>query len=57
MWRWGSEFIDQEARFALEKKSMMDDRDWWREVAVRATGLAETQGAHLLKVASKDGTT
>jgi hypothetical protein len=52
IWRWGSDFTDQAAQAEADKKALRDDRDWWRSIAVRATGLAEAQGEHLLRVTS-----
>jgi hypothetical protein len=51
IWRWGKDFDALEIRLRTERAVILDDRDWWRNIAVRATGLAETQG-QLLKVTS-----
>jgi hypothetical protein len=54
VWVWGRELTDCDARYSAEKKVIADDRDWWRNVAVRATGLAETQGQILKEVGKVD---
>lgn len=49
VWVWGRDVEDMKARHQSEKQAIIDDRDWWRDVATRATGIAETQG-QLLRV-------
>jgi hypothetical protein len=41
-WRWGVDFEELEARVTKEKQGILADRDWWRNIALRATGIAET---------------
>lgn len=43
-WRWGRDVDDIEIRCRAEKQILVNDRDWWRDVALRATGLLERQG-------------
>lgn len=49
VWMWGRDVDALERRHQADMKSITDDRDWWRNVATRATGIAETQG-QLLRV-------
>lgn len=44
VWVWGRDVAALEAKHEAEKRVLTDDRDWWRNLAVRATGIAETQG-------------
>lgn len=44
IWVWGRDVEAMELRHANEKKAIYDDRDFWRNIAIRATGLAEVQG-------------
>lgn len=48
IWLWGKDveaaIAKEEARVIREKQAIYEDRDFWRNIAIRATGLAEVQG-------------
>lgn len=66
IWRWGQDMIDLEARHAAEKaedaeraaaenRLLSDQIAFWRDIALRNTGLLETQTEQLMHVATQVG--
>jgi hypothetical protein len=49
IWRWGADYLDQEARHRQEKVELLERVKYWQDLSERFLGLAETQG-QLLKV-------
>ena len=65
-WRWGEDFKELEAqknaerdelleRMEAESKLMNDQIVFWRDIALRNTGLLETQTEQLMQVATQVG--
>jgi hypothetical protein len=66
IWRWGQDLVDLEARHATEKAELLERveaetkiRDeqinFWRDIALRNTGILETQTEQLMHVATQVG--
>ena len=66
IWRWGQDFIDLEARCATDKADYVERATaearllneqivFWRDVALRNTGILETQTEQLMHVATQVG--
>lgn len=66
IWRWGQDVIDLEARHAADKaeytermvaenRLLIEQVEFWRDIALRNTGLLETQSEQLMKVAKTVG--
>ncbi len=66
IWRWGQDFIELEARHAAEKADYTERADaesrllneqivFWRDVALRNTGILESQTEQLMHVATQVG--
>ena len=53
VWVWGREVDAIELRNANEKKELKEAVAFWQNIAVRVTGLAETQ-VQILRVKEKD---
>lgn len=53
-WVWGKDKNLLEARLTAEILKIENDRDWWRNIALRATGVLETQGQVLRVKESKE---
>lgn len=49
VWVWGRDFAAAEARYKADLQRVQSESNWWRDLAVRATGIAEVQG-HVLRV-------
>lgn len=49
VWVWERDVAKLEKQLNAEKQVLIEERDWWRNLAIRATGLAEVQG-QLLQV-------
>lgn len=58
IWVWGKDKTAAETALQDRIKRTEEDRDWWRGIAVKATGIAEVQGRVLrVTVASRDDET
>jgi hypothetical protein len=66
IWRWGQDFLELEARHAAEKAEITERAEaearlrdeqitFWRDVALRNTGILETQTEQLMHVATQVG--
>jgi hypothetical protein len=66
IWRWGQDFVEQEARHvaaladcteraAAEHAILSEQIVFWRQVALRNTGILETQTEQLMTVATQVG--
>lgn len=66
IWRWGQDLVELEARCARERSEyaermeaenrlLNDQIVFWRDVALRNTGILETQTEQLMKVATQVG--
>lgn len=64
IWRWGQDFVDLEARCASDKTEYTERAEaearilneqvvFWREIALRNTGILESQTEHLMHVATE----
>jgi hypothetical protein len=66
IWRWGEDVRELEARhtaekgeleerYEAEKAMVVEQLNFWRDIALRNTGLLETQADRLLQVATQVG--
>ena len=66
IWRWGQDYLELEARCTADKAGYVDRAEaearllqeqivFWRDVALRNTGILETQTEQLMKVATQVG--
>ncbi len=66
IWRWGQDLVELEARHAAEKLEYVERAEaeskllneqivFWRDVALRNTGILETQTEQLMTVATQVG--
>ncbi len=66
IWRWGQDLVELEARHAAEKseyteraeaeaKLLNEQITFWRDVALRNTGILESQTEQLMHVATQVG--
>ncbi len=66
IWRWGQDYVELEARAAAEKADYTERAEaearllneqivFWRDVALRNTGILETQTEQLMHVATQVG--
>lgn len=66
IWRWGQDLVELEARTAAERAEEMERHEaecrilneqivFWRDVALRNTGILETQTEQLMHVATQVG--
>lgn len=44
IWVWGKDKTASETALLERVKRTENDRDWWRDIALRTTGIAEIQG-------------
>lgn len=49
IWVWGRHLAEADARYKADLRRVQEEVDWWRSLAVKATGIAEVQG-HVLRV-------
>lgn len=66
IWRWGDDFAELEKRLAAERAGDLERHEaetrllneqivFWRDVAIRNTGILETQTEQLMHVATQVG--
>lgn len=66
IWRWGQDFVELEARHAAERSEIAERAaaelaianeqiTFWRDIALRNTGILETQTEQLMHVATQVG--